>query len=747
MASALEVKTLIRRNEIQVGGRPLIIETGRLAKQADGSVTVRYGDTVVLVTAVAAKTAREGIDFLPLTVDYRENTYAAGKIPGGFFRREGRPNEKEVLTSRVIDRPLRPLFPAGWCFETQIIGLLLSSDQANDSDVLALTGASFALGLSDIPFPLPIAAVRVGLTPEGEYLINPTFQQLESSRMNLVVAGSDEAVVMVEAGASEVPENEMLDGIYRGHDAIRKIVAAQKEFVGQLGRPPREVPPLPEPAGVRERLRRDWQLPLAEAMRVKGKLDGYAKVDEIKNRMLGGFTEDDLVGRGFAKRFWQELQDIVLREEVMQRGRRLDGRRFDEIRAITCEVGVLPRTHGSALFTRGETQALVTVTLGTSADAQRLDWVEGESMRRFMLHYNFPPFSVGEARFLRGPGRREIGHGALGERSLLQVVPPEDKWPYTVRIVSDILESNGSSSMATVCGGSLALMDAGAPIRDAVAGIAMGLVKEGDRFEVLTDIAGAEDHHGDMDFKVAGTTKGITGLQMDIKVTGITRDIMGRALAQAREARLAILSKMNETISAPRASISQYAPRILSIYIDKDKIREVIGPGGKMIRSITERTGCKIEIQDDGRIDIASTDEGAAQKAVEIIKELTAEAELGKTYLGKVVRIVNFGAFVEILPGVEGLLHISEIDERRIGEVRDVLDDGDEVMVKVIDIDAQRRVRLSRRAVLREQQGGTDDAERPETVGVGVEPPRPRRRPGPGRGPTRGGGREGGGGR
>jgi polyribonucleotide nucleotidyltransferase len=700
----LEVRTVIRKKEIEISGKRMTFETGRMARQADGAVVVRYGDTVVLVTAVAARTPREGVDFLPLTVDYRENTYAAGKIPGGFFRREGRPNEKEVLTSRMIDRPLRPLFPEGWRCETQIIGLVLSADQVNDSDVLAVTGASFALGLSDIPFTDPIAGVRVGLTPDGNYLINPTFEELLTSRLDLVVVGTDEAIVMVEAGATEVSEAEILDGIYRGHDTIRKIIAVQRELIAEVGRTRRDVVAAVEPPDVRSRITAQFKGPLAQAMRTVGKIENYARVDRLKDEMLATLPADDLAGRAFAKHFWHDLQDLILREEVMSQGKRLDGRRFDEVRAISCETGVLPRTHGSALFTRGETQALVTVTLGTSADAQRLDWVEGESMRRFMLHYNFPPFSVGEAKFLRGPGRREIGHGALGERSLLEVIPPEDKWPYTIRIVSDILESNGSSSMATVCGGSLALMDAGVPLHSAVAGIAMGLVKHDGRFEVLTDIAGAEDHHGDMDFKVAGTTQGITGLQMDIKVGGIPREIMARALAQARDARLFILDKMAQAIAGPRAAISQYAPRIISLYINKDKIRDVIGPGGKMIRSIVERTGCKIEVQDDGRIDIASTDETAAQRAVAIIKELTAEAELGKIYVGRVVRVVNFGCFVEILPGVEGLLHVSEIEERRIADVRDVLNEGDEVTVKVVDIDAQGRVRLSRKAVLREQQ-------------------------------------------
>jgi polyribonucleotide nucleotidyltransferase len=748
---------LIRRKEIDIAGKPLVVETGRIARQADGAVTIQYGDTVVLVTACAAKNPREGVDFLPLTVDYRENTYAAGKIPGGFFRREGRPNEKEVLTSRMIDRPLRPLFPDGWSCETQVIGLVLSADQTNDSDVLAITGASFALSISDIPFEVPIAAVRVGLSPEGEYRINPTFEFLETSRLDLVVAGSEEAVVMVESGSNEVTEEEMLEAIYRGHETIRRIVAAQKELAAEIGRKRRPVVARTEPAGLRQRITSDYKARLADAMRLTGKLVSYAAVDALKAEMVQSLPADDPDAKPFAGRLWGELQDAILREEVLTTGKRLDGRKFDEIRNIRCEVGVLPRTHGSALFTRGETQALVTSTLGTSADAQRLDWIEGESFKRFMLHYNFPPFSVGEVKFLRGPGRREIGHGALAERSLLPLTPSEEEWPYTIRIVSDILESNGSSSMATICGGSLALMDAGVPMKSAVAGIAMGLVKADDRFVVLTDIAGAEDHHGDMDFKVAGTRKGITGLQMDIKITGVTRDVMARALEQARQARFSILDTMQSALEGPRGSISQYAPRIITITINKDKIRDVIGPGGKMIRSIVERTGCKIEVHDDGRVDIASTDETAAQKAVDIIKELTAEAELGKTYLGKVVRVVNFGAFVEILPGVEGLLHISEIAEHRINEVRDEIDEGQEVLVKVIEIDGQGRVRLSRKAVLREQRGEAPQeaaevgAPRRSEGGAGRERPGPRPggsgRGGPGGGRPHGGGGPGGRGR
>ncbi len=694
------------RKEIQIGGKTLSLETGHLAKQADGAVVIQYGDTVVLITAVAAKTPRIGVSFLPLTIDYRENTFAGGKIPGGFFRREGRPNEKEVLTSRMIDRPLRPMFPDGWAFETQIIGQLWSSDKENNSDVLAITGASAALGISDIPFPEPIAAVRVGLTPEGEYAFNPTFQELENSNLDLIVVGTNDAIVMVEAASDEIGEEVILEGIYRGHEEIKRLVAWQQELIDEIGKPKRDVPVRDEPEGLRTKLVDEWKEKLAQTMRIRGKLDSYAAADALKAEMMETFGEDEEESKGFAGHAWHDMQDEILHEEVLERGVRMDGRRFDEIRELTCEVGVLPRTHGSAVFTRGETQALVTVTLGTSQDAQRLDFVEGEEIRRFMLHYNFPPFSVGEARFLRGPGRREIGHGALGERSLSVTMPGEEDWPYTVRVVSDILESNGSSSMATVCGGSLALMDAGVPIKAPVAGIAMGLIKSGDKFEVLTDIAGAEDHHGDMDFKVAGTRKGINALQMDIKIGGITKEIMAKALEQARTARLEILDAMHKSIEAPRESISRYAPRILTVTINKDKIRDIIGPGGKTIRSIVERTGCKIEVHDDGRVDIASVDEESTQKALEIIKQLTAEAELSKTYVGKVVRVVNFGAFIEILPGVEGLCHISEIENHRINEVTDVLNEGDETTVKVIDIDATGRVRLSRRVLLKDDGGG-----------------------------------------
>ena len=706
------------RKEIQIGGKTISMETGHLAKQADGSVVMRLGDTVVLMTAVAAKSPRDGVSFLPLTIDYRENTFAGGRIPGGFFRREGRPNEKEVLTSRMIDRPLRPMFPDGWRFETQIIGQLWSTDKENNSDVLAITGASAALGISNIPFPEPIAAVRVGLTEDGsDYIYNPTFQELEISKLDLIVVGTKEAIVMVEAGSDEVSEEVILDGIYGGHEEIKKLVAWQEELIAEVGvTPKRDVPVSDEPEGLRAKIEADWKEKLAATMRVKGKLDSYAATDALKAEMKESFGDDE-AAKSFSSNVWHDMQDDILHEEVLERGVRMDGRAFDEIRDLTCEVGLLPRTHGSAVFTRGETQALVTVTLGTSQDAQRIDFVEGEIVRRFMLHYNFPPFSVGEARFLRGPGRREIGHGALGERSLSVAMPAEADWPYTIRVVADILESNGSSSMATVCGGTLALMDAGVPIKAPVAGIAMGLIKGGDKFEVLTDIAGAEDHHGDMDFKVTGTRNGVNAIQMDIKIGGISKDIMSKALEQARKARLEILDAMEASIGKPRENISPFAPRILTLTINKDKIRDIIGPGGKTIRSIVERTGCKIEVHDDGRVDIASIDEESTQKAVDIIKGLTAEAELGKTYLGKVVRVVNFGAFIEILPGVEGLCHISEIENRRINEVTDVLNEGDETSVKVIDIDATGRVRLSRRVLLKGGNDGDGGDERNERGG------------------------------
>jgi polyribonucleotide nucleotidyltransferase len=689
--------------ELNIGQQILRFETGKLAKQASGSVIVRYGDSVVLVTACRAANPREGIDFLPLTVDYREYTYASGRIPGGFFKREGKPAEKEVLTSRVIDRPIRPLFPSGWRHETQIIALVLSADSENDTDVLAITGASAALAISEIPLEKTIAGVRVGLVND-QYVVNPTFEQRKQSKLDLVVAGSKDGLVMVEAGAKQVSEQQVVEALETAHAAIKQIVATIDDLAREAGKNKLAV--------ARKEIGHDFYreveervlVPLTEAMRIRGKLENYDRVDEVLEELVASLPEAEVERRLEAKHIFKELKEKVLRDEAIERGHRLDGRAFDEIRPIWIEVGVLPRTHGSAVFTRGETQALVTCTLGTAEDAQKIESFEGEAWKSFMLHYNFPPFSVGEVAFLRGPGRREVGHGALAERALAPMIPLEEKFPYTVRVVSDILESNGSSSMASVCGGSLAMMDAGVPLDAAVAGIAMGLVmdEKTGRHAILSDIAGAEDHYGDMDFKVAGTADGITALQMDIKVSGITTEVMSKALEQARRGRLHILDKMREAIAAPRQNISAFAPRIVTIRIPVDKIRDVIGPGGKMIRSIIERTGVKIDVEDDGRVNVASADGASAQKAISIIQELTATPELNKTYLGKVQRITDFGAFVEIMPGTDGLLHVSEIANHRVKDVRDELREGEQVLVKVINIDPTGKIRLSRKALLQE---------------------------------------------
>ena len=711
----------MHRRELTLGRQTLSIETGKLAKQADGSVIVRFGDSMVLVTACHASTPRQGIDFLPLTVDYREYTYASGRIPGRFFKREGKPAEKEVLTSRLIDRPIRPLFPSGWRFETQVIALVLSADDENDTDVLAVTGASAALALSEIPFQRTLGAVRVGYL-DGEYVINPTYAQRRQSALDLVVAGSHDAIVMVEAGAKEVPEAQMIGALEAGHAAIRQIVEAIDALAREAGRTKLEVEYKPYSAEFYREVEERIYVPLSEAMRIKGKLESYDRVDQVLEDLVASFPEEDVQRRLEAKAIFKELKEKVLRDEVLERGRRLDGRRFDEIRPIWIEVGVLPRAHGSAVFTRGETQALVSTTLGTAEDQQKIEMVEGETYKRFMLHYNFPPFSVGEVAFLRGPGRREVGHGALAERSLSAVVPSEENFPYTVRVVSDILESNGSSSMASVCGGSLSMMDAGVPLKAPVAGVAMGLILDEAtrKFAVLSDIAGAEDHYGDMDFKVTGTATGITALQMDIKVSGITTEILTAALDQARRGRLHILAEMQKAIAEPRPGISRYAPRIVTIRIPVDKIRDVIGPGGKMIRSIIDKTGVKIDVEDDGRVNVASNDEESAKKAIGMIEELTATPELNKTYLGKVQRITDFGAFVEILPGLDGLLHVSEIALHRVKDVRDELKEGDQLLVKVINVDPSGKVRLSRKALLVEEQGGEAAGEQP--VGSGGAP-------------------------
>jgi polyribonucleotide nucleotidyltransferase len=686
--------------DISVGGRTISIETGRLAKQADGAVLVRSGDTAVLVTACAAANPREGIDFLPLTVDYKENTYASGRIPGGFFKREGKPTEKEVLTSRLIDRPIRPLFPGGWRHETQIIALVVSADGEHDSDVLAITGASAALALSGIPFTRTIAGVRVGLV-DGQYVINPTFEQRRNSRLDLIVAGTSDGIVMVEAGAREVGEEDMVQALDTAHQAIKEIVAGIDALAKQAGKTKKTLAAKEIDPAFRQEVHGKVYEKLAAAMRIQDKLENYATVDAVLEELVAGYEETD-ERRATAKSVFKELKEQVMRDEALERGKRLDGRRFDEIRPITIEVGVLPRTHGSVVFTRGETQALVTATLGTADDQQKIETMDGEVWKRFMLHYNFPPFSVGEVGRFTGPGRREIGHGALAERSLVNMLPAEDQFPYTIRIVSDILESNGSSSMASVCGGSLAMMDAGVPLKSAVAGVAMGLIMDetSGKYAVLTDIAGAEDHYGDMDFKVAGTRDGITALQMDIKVGGITMEIMRKALAQAKDGRFFILDKMEAALKTHRSDVSRHAPRIVTIKIPVDKIRDVIGPGGKMIRSIIERTGVKIDVEDNGTVNVASADEASAAKAIGIIQELTATPELNKTYMGKVQRITDFGAFIEIMAGVDGLLHVSEIAHYRVKDVRDELKEGDQVMVKVINIDPSGKIRLSRKALL-----------------------------------------------
>jgi polyribonucleotide nucleotidyltransferase len=698
----------LQKREIQIGSRVISIETGKLAKQADGAVLVRAGDTVVLVTACHAPNAREGIDFLPLTVDYREYTYASGRIPGGFFKREGKPAEKEVLTSRLIDRPIRPLFPSGWRYETQIIALVLSADTEHDSDVLAITGASAALALSEIPFDKTIAGVRVGMV-NGEYVINPTFAQRKESALDLVVAGSRDGIVMVEAGAKEVTEAHVVGALEAAHAAIKQIVAGIDDLKSAAGKMKLAVQTKPIGHDFYREVEEKVYVPLSEAMRLRGKIENYDRVDQVLEELIASIPEGEVERKSEAKTIFKELKEKVLRDEVLQRGVRLDGRKFDEVRPIWTEASVLPRTHGSVVFTRGETQALVTCTLGTADDMQKIEHVEGELYKRFMLHYNFPPFSVGEVAFLRGPGRREVGHGALAERALAPMVPGEDKFAYTIRIVSDILESNGSSSMASVCGGSMAMMDAGVPLKAAVAGIAMGLIMDETtgKFAVLSDIAGAEDHYGDMDFKVAGTDAGITALQMDIKVGGVTSEIMRKALEQARAGRIYILGEMAKTIASARTQMSAFAPRIITIKIPVDKIRDVIGPGGKMIRSIIDRTGVKIDVEDDGRVNVASSDEGSAQKAIAIIQELTATPELNKTYMGKVQRITDFGAFVEIMPGTDGLLHVSEIATHRVKDVRDELKEGQQILVKVINIDPTGKIRLSRKALLQEETAKT----------------------------------------
>ncbi|HET8891158.1 MAG TPA: polyribonucleotide nucleotidyltransferase [Candidatus Angelobacter sp.] len=686
------------------GGKTLQIETGHLAKQAQGSAIVRQGDNVVLGTACASPDPREGIDFFPLTVDYREYTYAGGRIPGGFIKREGRPQEREILTARQIDRPIRPLFPEGFRNETQVIALVLSADTENDPDVLAINAASAALTLSEIPFHGPVGAVRIGLVND-QMIVNPTYEEMRDSLLNIMVVGTAEGIVMVESGAKEVSEEQVLNAIEFAHEQIKKICAALTDLAAKNGKKKLEVTAPEFDQAYYDQLMKKVGKDLTDALDTKKhpKHESYEKVREIKKALKAELPEDDKDAAAKLSKYYEAMRERIFREQVTKDRKRPDARAFDQIRDIWIEVGVLPRTHGSAVFTRGETQALVTTTLGTPDDAQRIERFEGETKKRFMLHYNFPPFSVGEVGRMTGVGRREVGHGALAERAITAVLPDVENWPYTMRVVSDILESNGSSSMATVCGASLSLMDAGVPLSSAVAGVAMGLVKEEDSYAILTDIAGAEDHYGDMDFKVAGTRKGITALQMDIKVMGITSKIMHEAMEQARRGRLYILDKMEGTITGGRENISAFAPRIYTLQIPVDKIRDLIGPGGKMIRSIIEETGVKIDVDDSGKVNVASNDGPSAQRAIQRINDLTAVPEVGKTYLGKVVRLAEFGAFVEIIPGTDGLLHISEIAEHRVKEVKDELKEGDQVLVKVLGIEGNR-IKLSRKAILREQR-------------------------------------------
>jgi len=694
---------MYQKVQMEFHGRPLTIEVGRLAKQADGAALVSYGETVLLVTAVAATSGREGLDFFPLTCDYQERTFAAGKIPGGFFKREGRPSEKEVLTSRLIDRPIRPLFPEGFRSETQIIATVLSHDRENDPDIVAIIGTSAALQVSDIPFNGPIAAVRMGWI-DGQLVVNPTQSQIEQTSLNLVVAGSREGIVMVEGGAKMLPEDVMLDALFTAHQEMQRILDMQDELQGAVGKPKRPITATAFDEVLFRQVEVQLRPRVEAAFQLAAKQERAEAVREAEHQVLSTLAAEFPDRASTLRELCEKVKSRVMRQAIITEGRRVDGRGLKDIRPISCEVGVLPRTHGSALFTRGETQALAVATLGTSSDEQKIDALIGEHYKKFMLHYNFPPFSVGEVKFLRSPGRREIGHGALAERALQAVLPAEAEFPYTIRVVSEILESNGSSSMATVCGGTLSLMDAGVPIKAPVAGIAMGLIKEGSEVRILSDILGDEDHLGDMDFKVAGSADGVTALQMDIKIGQVTREIMQAALYQAREGRLHILKAMNAALSGPRTDVSSHAPRIVTLKIRPDKIRDVIGPGGKVIRGIIEETGVKIDVEDDGTVLVASTEGASMQRAIDLIQAITAEAEVGKVYKGTVKKIVDFGAFVEILPGTDGLLHISQIGPGRVKSVSDVLKEGDEIMVKVLEVDKQGKIRLSRKDLLQAEQ-------------------------------------------
>jgi polyribonucleotide nucleotidyltransferase len=690
--------------QMDMGGRSLIFEIGKMAKQASGAVLVRYGDTAVIVTATASAEPRQGIDFFPLTVDYEERLYSVGKIPGGFIKREGRPSEAAILAGRLIDRPIRPLFPEGFRNDVQVVATVLSVDQNNPPDIPAMIGASCALAVSDIPFGGPIGGVRIGLI-DGQFIVNPTVAEQEKSDLNLVVAGTKDAVLMVEAGANEVPEETILRAISYGHDVIRQIVAFQETIAGEIGKPKRHLPVYEPPAEINAAVREYVTEKLTTAVFNPDKLTREEQIKAVKTEATEHFSSlypDN--GKDIAYVIQKVLKEIV-RKMITVDKIRPDGRGLEEVRPITCEVGLLARTHGSGLFTRGQTQVLTITTLGAIGDEQILDGLGVEESKRYMHHYNFPAFSVGETKPSRGPGRREIGHGALAERALVAVIPNETEFPYTIRVVSEVLESNGSTSMGSVCGSTLSLMDAGVPIKAPVSGVAMGLVKEGDHFTILTDIQGIEDALGDMDFKVAGTEQGVTAVQMDIKISGISKEILENALAQAKRGRMHILGKMMETITQPRPELSPYAPRIITMEIDPDKIRDVIGPGGKTIKKIIEDTGVSIDIEDDGKVFIAAVDVEAGQKAVKIIESLIREVEVGGIYLGKVTRLMNFGAFVEILPGKEGLVHISQLDRKRVAKVEDVVKTGDEILVKVTEIDRQGRINLSRKELLKPTEG------------------------------------------
>ena len=693
---------MIKNCSVEINGQILTLETGRIARQASGSVTVTFGETVVLVTAVGADEVREGIDFLPLTVEYQEMSYAGGRIPGNFFRRDmGRPGEKQTLTSRLIDRPLRPLFPDNYRYETQIIATVLSTDKENEADVLALLGASAALEISEIPFSGPVAAVRVGRI-DGRFVTNPGLSQQEESDINLIVACNRSGIVMVEAGSTFVSETDMIDAIFYGQEAVQPLLDMQEELKSAVGKPKKVIPSVPLDEDMLKRISETGTPLISDVITTADKMQRQQKSRDVCQTVLESFGDEYAGKESEIREAVHDLEKKLVRDMILSQGKRIDGRSFTEIRPIECLVGILPRVHGSALFTRGETQAMVLTTLGTERDEQRMESIYGEYFRSFIFHYNFPPYSVGEVRRLSGPGRREIGHGALARRALLPVMPDKEKFQYSIRVVSEILESNGSSSMASVCGGCLSLMDAGVPISDTVAGVAMGLVTDGERVAVLTDIIGDEDHYGDMDFKVTGTREGITALQMDIKIDGITRQIMEQALDQAKEARLYILDKMEGAISKPRSEISEYAPIIKTVNIKPEKVRVLIGPGGKTIREITNVTEARIDVDDEGTVSVSSFDKKSVEKAIEMINDLLQEAEVGKLYMGKVVKIMDFGAFVEIFPGTDGLLHISQLAHGRVNKVSDVLKEGDEVLVKVLEVDDNGKIRLSRKAALGE---------------------------------------------